>query len=110
ALEAGTKADVFDGRVLYTELVGIGRDTRAVVRVAIRGIERQLFDASLALHQRNAGLHEEVVHVGRATDADRRSACTAQESVGQDEVRGVLKLVAAILDTERDLDRLFRPR
>src|SRR6185369_5470525 len=60
ALEAGTKADVFDGRVLHTELVGIGRDTRAVVRGAISGIERQLFDASLALHLRDAGLHEEV--------------------------------------------------
>jgi hypothetical protein len=62
------------------------------------------------LYERNARFHEHVVHIGRAVDADRRTARARQQALRLQVVRRVLQLVAAILHAERDLDRLVRPR
>ncbi len=57
-LEAATEANVIKWRPLQTELVGVGRESEAVVREPVAAIQRQSLHERLVLDQRGAEFDE----------------------------------------------------
>jgi hypothetical protein len=103
-LVAGTEPDVLDGRPLEAELVGVRLHAVAVVRVPVRGVEREAFRARLVLGDRHPGFHEELFDLRAAADADRRAAGTGELAGLLQRVDLVLQRVAAPLGADHQLD------
>ena len=103
-LVAAAQADVLDRRPLEAELVGVGLHAVAVVRVPVRGVERQALHAGTILGDRHAAFEEQLFDLGAAADADGRAAGTGELARRLQRVDLVLQRVAAPLGAEHHLD------